>query len=259
MRSMLQMHNETCNIYTHALGAVTFAGLLTYTCFGMPWNSYKSSPNDEFRALGWFFPILFIAQAFSGCACFSCSVCFHTMMNQSYEKWLFWVRIDYSGILMILVASVALIVQMVHLCNTNAAVVYWCFLIMFSSITAVIMVTQPGFAAAGAVLVRSGLFSAIGILGLFACIHRSIEAAGTSALHGELVDGGMALYYVMYLLLLVGNFTYSTMMPERFLPGKLDYFNSHALMHLFTFGGALVCWEGSRRYWHYWRDTPCRS
>lgn len=95
----------------------------------------------------------------------------------------------------------------------------------------------------------SGTFLALGAAPLLYFLDRPILAGIIPTLHFIYTDGMRRLidensfYWLLAMacLYIFGAFLYATRTPERFFPGKCDYwFQSHQLLHLFVVAAALT-------------------
>ena len=79
--------------------------------------------------------------------------------------------------------------------------------------------------------------------------------------HGILLHGyefaiySTALKYllVMACCYLVGGYTYVSRVPEKYWPGRFDYWlNSHQILHMMVIMGSLINWQGAVQSYHFW-------
>eukprot|EP01133_Synstelium_polycarpum_P002606 gene2606-2992_t len=91
-KSIFRMHNETLNIWTHLLGTIAFFILMIVTLTSLLDNP---TPMDKFV-----FVVFFI--------CAQCqmlfSALFHTFCSVSGRSYLWWARLDYTGISLMITA-----------------------------------------------------------------------------------------------------------------------------------------------------------
>lgn len=95
-RSLLYLHNESVNIWTHLVGAVAFpaAGWWLYQTVAPRYAS--ATPSD----------VLVFACFFAGAAvCLGMSATYHTLCNHSESVARWGNKLDYSGIICLIVGS----------------------------------------------------------------------------------------------------------------------------------------------------------
>ena len=90
VRSLLKLHNETINIYSHLCGFLLFFGLIL-------WPATKRVRFDPFLLL------YYVGAA----VCFASSTLFHTFMPHSEASFHRLQGLDYAGVLMMIAASSA--------------------------------------------------------------------------------------------------------------------------------------------------------
>lgn len=96
--SLTFRHNQTCNVYTHLIGALALPPLALAVAF------YVSSPAFSTRVTATdylVFGIFFAAAEF----CLLASTAFHLLMNQSDLGHDFWLNFDLLGIVVVTVGS----------------------------------------------------------------------------------------------------------------------------------------------------------
>jgi adiponectin receptor len=94
--SLLHLHNESVNIYTHLLGSLAFlltSGIL-YHVLG---SRYQTATREDVYAFSCFF--------LGAVACLSMSAMFHTISNHSHAVAKWGNQLDYAGIVLLIWGS----------------------------------------------------------------------------------------------------------------------------------------------------------
>lgn len=94
--SLLYIHNETVNIYTHLLGAVFFL-LTSYVLYGELKPRYETASREDVWVFGCFFA--------GAVACLGMSGTYHTIQNHSHEVAIWGNKLDYLGIVFLIWGS----------------------------------------------------------------------------------------------------------------------------------------------------------
>ena len=114
--SLTYLHNETANIYSHLLpGILAMAGQgLMYKAF--PWYYPQATTRD------------YMIVAFHLCStsiCFGLSALYHTLMNRSAHSSDLWGRIDYTGIIILMLGDFVSGIYMAFYCEPILQNTYW--------------------------------------------------------------------------------------------------------------------------------------
>lgn len=97
LASVLQLSNETINIWSHLVGFFYFAWCLLAIAAGY----------DEYSFGIFLFDL-------GSCLCFACSVCYHIFLATNERNYLLLARIDYAGIIVMIVVSCAVIYAVMY-------------------------------------------------------------------------------------------------------------------------------------------------
>ncbi|KAK3814248.1 MAG: hemolysin-III related-domain-containing protein [Benniella sp.] len=248
MRSLLYLHNETVNIWSHLLGAIAFviiAPVAYYKIVGV------------LNAVQWTDITVLYAFLAGAIVCLTMSASFHTFCCHS-EKASYckiceassrWVRCDYLGIIFLIVGSFYPAIFYGFYCHSTLQIIYISLITVLGAST-IIGVMRPKFQLPQFRWVRSVLFLALGLSGLCPIIHAIVLYGFT------LAKQSMALNYMfcMGATYVLGTLIYSTRVPECFFPGKFDNFMaSHQIFHICVLIGCTVHFLGvikSMAFWH---------
>lgn len=226
--SMVKVHNETCNIWTHLVGFFVMLGLAL--CHMPTTLSWRNSTIMDRITL-----IIFMVAAMK---CLVCSAVWHTFSAISRVKMKKnFACVDYTGITVLIAASILTTEYTALYCNSLARTIYMT-ITAGCGIGGAIFTWAPSFDKKESRIKRIMFFVSFAVAGFLGFLHASYY-------HG-LVDTFMFYLPVFKSLAcyFCGVIIYSLLIPERWCPGGIfDYFGmSHNLWHISVFGGI---------YYHY--------
>lgn len=271
--SVFSWHNETLNIWTHLGGFLLFLMLTVWSLMDMPEvqeliSSFSSSipaplmknisesffsanlpreilsgqafavssePVIRVPRWPWF---VFLAGAMS---CLACSSLSHLLACHSRRLNLFFWRLDYTGISLMIVSSFFPPIYYAFLCHPTARLVY---LSTISGLGFLVVLTllAPAFSSPQFRPFRAGVFFAMGFSGLVPAVHALIINWAHSRCHVAL-----AYEIVMGLAYATGAGFYVSRIPERWRPGAFDIAgHSHQIFHVFVILGALLHYTATK-------------
>ncbi|KAI9299207.1 HlyIII-domain-containing protein [Neoconidiobolus thromboides FSU 785] len=236
-KSLLYLHNETGNVYSHLLGAIAFLilGLITsyylYSTGSAQWSDY-------------FVIYAFIATAIF---CLVSSALFHLFCCHSESHSKAWNKCDYIGIVFLIVGSFIPAVYFGFYCENDLKLIYLSSIIILGIATICVSMSdklsEPGYR-----FHRLTLFMGLGLSGLIPLSH-SIVRAGISHSFHSLSLNWMTLMGAMYI---TGALIYGFRIPERWYPGKFDFWgHSHQIWHLFVVAAAVFHYVGVLKAFHF--------
>ena len=234
-KSMFRMHTETWNIWTHFLGFIFFVMLCLgiyvygdYITFLFEDIEVNKLPATEQAMLLCFF--------LGAMVCLSCSTLFHLFSNHSQGVYRIFIRMDYTGIAILITGSsipayyyglyCSLVAQSAHI-----------GVISILCVACVILSFWKKFGLPKYRPLRFATFVLFGFYGFIPGIHVALREGFNQqhvvqALIGLLVMGGV------YIL---GGLLYVFRIPERFFPGKFNtWASSHQLFHICVVCAALI-------------------
>jgi adiponectin receptor len=97
LKSLLYLHNQTGNIYTHLIGAILFF-VYAFHVYERITTRYPTADNLDLLAFG-----VFIASAI---ICFGLSASFHVFGNHSDKVYHTWLMLDLYGIFVLITGTV---------------------------------------------------------------------------------------------------------------------------------------------------------
>lgn len=221
IRSMFDIHNETCNIWSHLLGAVIFiiVGICTV-------SSFENPHVEDFVVNG----------IYMGCAVVLMlnSTIFHIFNCCSQEVYCWTARLDYSGISLMITGSFYPPMYYAFKCNPNWRIFYLT-IISIVGVAGLILGLLPVAAAPRFRVLRAVYGLTFGWISLVPVFHLLY------LLGFEVVWGPGKWMLLMGVLYTIGALFYASLVPERWYPGKYDYgLSSHVIWHFFIVAAALV-------------------
>jgi adiponectin receptor len=116
LRSSLRLHNETLNIHTHSLPCLLclfFTGFIVYL---LQLRYPQASRADKAVFSAWF--------ALSA-TCLGFSAVYHTLMNHSQRVAGLWLKLDFVGIVIMILGDFGSGIYVAFYCEGKLRVVYW--------------------------------------------------------------------------------------------------------------------------------------
>ncbi|KAF5197297.1 Heptahelical transmembrane protein [Thalictrum thalictroides] len=167
--------------------------------------------------------------------CLICSSLTHLLACHSKRFNLFFWRLDYAGISLMIVTSFVPPIYYIFLCHPNIRFIYLASIIIFG-ILAVITLLAPALNTPRFRHFRAYLFLAMGFSGVIPIVHSVILYWG----HRPII---ISFFYelLMALFYATGVGFYVSRIPERLKPGAFDIAgHSHQIFHVFVLAGALT-------------------
>lgn len=110
--SLTYLHNETCNIYTHLIPAITLPLALLFTI-----RSVATPKSTDYFAFGRFFCCTEI--------CLTFSTLYHLMQSHSPRAEIFWHSMDLLGITAMIIGTFSSGIYYTFLCEARLQRAYW--------------------------------------------------------------------------------------------------------------------------------------
>lgn len=244
--SLGHLHNETVNIYTHLIPAICFL-------FGQ---------GAVYRAINHFYPesslldhVVFSLNVGAAMVTMALSSAYHALMNHSMPVSNLMLRVDYVGILTLILGSFFSGIYVGFYCEPALCGAYWTMIITLSAITSV-LVLHPDLQGLRYRSHRTWAFILTALSGFAPVIH-GLFLYGWDAMW---VRSGMPYYLLEGLVYGLGAFFFITRIPESVWPGGFDiWFSSHQLFHVFVVLASLVHLYGiwSAYDWNYQHQRVC--
>lgn len=226
--SMFKVHNETCNIWTHALGFMMMLAIALYY--------YPATP--LFATLTTYDKVVFGVFLVAALKCLLTSTVWHTFNsigNLAHKQK--FACVDYTGISILISCSILTTQYTSFYCQPAVRMIYMSATAAFG-LTGVVMAWQPFFDKPENRWLRAIFFVCFALSSGLALVHLSFTRGITNTLSFYLpVMKSLACYGA-------GVLAYGFLFPERLFPGKIfDWIGaSHNLWHVSVVGGI---------YYHY--------
>ncbi|VDN25745.1 unnamed protein product [Gongylonema pulchrum] len=227
-RSILSVHTETGNIWTHLIGCVAFALLAAW---------FMTRPDTDIR----FQEKVVFSFFFAGAIiCLGMSFAFHTVSCHSVAVVRIFCKLDYMGISLLIIGSFVPWIYYGFYCRREPKITYIAMVCVLG-LGAVIVSLWDKFSESRYRPLRAGVFLSMGCSGVVPTVHFMI----TDGVRTLFEEAAFHWLLLMALLYIVGTLFYATRVPERFFPGKCDIlFQSHQLFHICVVVAAFVHYYG---------------
>ncbi|KAI3565804.1 hemolysin-III family protein [Fusarium oxysporum f. sp. albedinis] len=211
--SLLYIHNESVNIYSHLIPAV-------FSLLGQQYlaSRYSGVAGADF--------IPFSIFMLTAVTCLSLSATYHTLMNHSKRVEYLCLRLDMLGVVIFILGDLMLGIYMAFWCEPLLRNIYWSMIGAFGTL-AIFVVMHPKFQGPKYRLFRTLMFVATGLSGVAPLIH-GINLFGMSQMMRKAFPYTLAKAGC----LLFGTWFYVTRFPESLYPGKFDLCGSHSIFHI---------------------------
>ena len=155
--SVLRLHNETVNIFSHGIPALLSLPTAVYLYSVLKPRYEKASTGDTIT-MGVFFASATLALGMSAT--------YHTLSNHSPSVAKMWNQLDYAGIACLIAGSFVPCVYYGFWCNQTKQIVYWAMISVLGigCITASVL---PRFRTPAWRPIRAGMFVGMGLSAVF--------------------------------------------------------------------------------------------
>ncbi|KAM3725487.1 Progestin and adipoQ receptor-like protein [Dirofilaria immitis] len=227
-RSILSIHTETGNIWTHLIGCLAFALLAAW---------FMTRPDTDIR----FQEKVVFSFFFAGAIiCLGMSFTFHTVSCHSVAVVRIFCKLDYLGISLLIIGSFVPWLYYGFYCRREPKITYIAMVCVLG-VGAIIVSLWDKFSESRYRPIRAGVFLAMGCSGVVPTVHFMI----TDGIRTLFKDAAFHWLLLMAALYILGTLLYATRTPERFFPGKCDIlFQSHQLFHVCVVIAAFVHYYG---------------
>jgi len=234
------------NIYTHLIPAVVLAVLQITLQIKITQYFPEASLLDR---------IVIGSNVLAAMVTFILSASYHTFMSHSWDVAALWLRIDYAGILTLILGSFFSGVYMGFYCLPTPRTVYWIMILTLSLLTATV-VLHPKTQNAKYRSVKAYAFAATALTGI-APIGHGIYLYGWEQMW---VRSGMPYYFLEGIIYVAGVFFFITRIPESIWPGSFDIWcSSHQIFHVLVVAAASTHMYGvwNAFSWNYQHSRIC--
>ncbi|KAI1638584.1 hemolysin-III related-domain-containing protein [Biscogniauxia mediterranea] len=220
-RSVFYAHNESVNIWTHLLGSVGFGALgarWLAACVVAP--RYASASRADVLAFGCFFA--------GAVACLGLSAAFHALSNHSEPVARWGNKLDYSGIVFLIVGSYVPALYYGLFCHPRLMSMYMSAIFILGLGCGIVSWVEE-FRTPRYRPYRTAIFVGLGVSGIVPVCH-GISIYGYEALVERM---GLDWVLLQGFLYIFGAFLYAVRWPERSFPRTFDIWgSSHQLFHV---------------------------
>ncbi|KAM0318836.1 hypothetical protein ACHAPQ_010543 [Fusarium lateritium] len=237
-RSLFYMHNESVNIWSHLLGAIVFLASAAYVDRVVRPRYASASSTD----------VLVFACFFGGAVvCLGMSATFHTLLNHSATVAKWGNKLDYTGIVALIVGSYVPALYYGFFCLPNLMTAYlWVICILGTGCGLVSWIER--FRTPTWRPYRTMMFIGLGVSGVVPVIHGAC-IYGLQGLEERMSLSWVVLHGAMYIF---GAVLYAARWPERSAPGSFDIWgNSHQIFHVFVILAAVTHFYGMAKAFDY--------
>ncbi|KAJ2401484.1 hypothetical protein GGI23_001368 [Coemansia sp. RSA 2559] len=230
--SWFYVHNETGNIMTHMAGALGFVVLCLTATQGLL---------AEFATIDWRDVTTLYMSLVGAVGCMGISALYHTVTCHSPHVQRAYNKCDYVGIVMFIVGSSVPICYYTLYCHPRLKMFYLALVFALGTLT-VVLVVAPHFGTPDYRPIRVAIFIALGISAVIPAITHAYWLFGWEYILNAVQAPYMAAMGSTYIL---GGIIYGARVPERWWPGRFDYwFHSHQIFHVFVVVAAVFHYVG---------------
>ncbi|KAH6656421.1 mPR-like GPCR protein [Truncatella angustata] len=227
IRSWAGLHNELVNIHSHLFAAIAFLLAEAYILEPLH-RRYSGVSAGDYAVLA-----IFLLTATT---CFGFSAAYHTLINHSQKVEAIWLRLDFVGIILLIVGSFISGIYVGFWCEQLEKTIYWGMTGGLGAISIFVMV-HPRFQGLKWRTFRLLTLVSTGLSGIAPIAHGIYkfgfpQMALQSGLPYYLAEGG---------LFLVAAVIYATRFPECIKPGTFDIWgSSHQIFHIIVVFATIV-------------------
>ncbi|BFZ65195.1 hypothetical protein YB2330_006358 [Saitoella coloradoensis] len=244
--SLFYLHNESVNIWSHLLGSLLFTVIaLFYSGYLLP--AYESAGKAD--------TIVFSAFFLGAVVCLGLSATYHTLSCHSPHINKFGNKLDYIGIVFLIVGSFYPSIYYGFYCHPHLQELYVGMITVLGACV-VCFTWMERFRTPGWRPWRAGMFSALGLSAAFPVGHALLTRT-----YAELAQTmGLGYLLLQGFLYLLGAAIYAARVPEKWSPGIWIFGSSHQIFHGLVVAAAIAHFRGliiAYEYWHGVRDGQC--
>ncbi|CAR26304.1 hypothetical protein ZYGR_0H01130 [Zygosaccharomyces rouxii] len=220
VRSLFIWNNETVNIYTHLVSAVSYFLLMLGITDLVMVPHFPTSTFTDYSVINFY-----LLGAFG---CLMCSSCFHTFKQHSGPHSDAWSKVDYMGIIVLITCSM---ISLIYYGFFDHMEYFRLFTVLTLTLATActVCVLSDKFNHKDFRPLRAGFFIAFGLSGVFPVAAGIIKFG---------IQGGVQRVQLKYLGLeaifyIAGALIYGFRIPETMFPGRFDFWgHSHQIFHV---------------------------
>lgn len=218
------LHNETCNVYTHLVGALILPLVATVFLRYLTEPQFLNIASMDYYMFGIYF--------LSAETCLILSTLYHLMQPHSHHVEQFWHGMDLLGIVIVTIGTFSSGIYYVFFCEASLQQMHWAIILTTGTITGV-LISHPSLKTPRLRNVKAGAFVVFGASSFIPLLH-GVERYG---LQYMMQYSGMKWYLLELAFYGTGVIMYAFRIPERLAPGKFDIWgSSHQIFHI-----AILC------------------
>ncbi|KAI0137418.1 mPR-like GPCR protein [Xylariales sp. AK1849] len=227
LRSWFRLHNELINIHSHLVPSVAFLLAESYILEPLHRKYSKVTPGD------------YVVLAFfllTATACFGLSAVYHTLISHSQRIEAIWLRLDFVGIILLIVGSFVSGIYVGFWCEDRERNIYWGMTGGLGALSVFVML-HPKFQGPRWRTFRLLILVCTALSGIAPVAH-GIKKFGFWQM---LLQSGLPYYLAEGGIFLIAATIYATRFPERIKPGAFDiYGSSHQIFHILVVFATVV-------------------
>ncbi|KAJ8096830.1 hemolysin-III related-domain-containing protein [Lipomyces tetrasporus] len=243
--SLVKIHNETCNIWTHGFGFIMMLSVALYY--------YPSSP--DFKKFTMWDKVVFGIFLVAALKCLLSSMIWHTFNSigiLSHKR--YFACVDYTGISVLIACSILTTQYTSFYCQPLSQTVYMTSTALFGIVGAV-MAWHPAFDEPENRWLRITLFVSLAMSGALGLVQLSFTKGIINTLTFYFPISKSLLCYV------AGVVVYGCLFPEKYFPGSIfDWIGaSHNIWHLAVVGGIYYHYTATHKLLEDAREFSCAA
>lgn len=231
--SIFRLHTETMNIWTHGLGCICFLLLSIYLFVA---SAYATIPMIDKIMLGIFLSTAILCLAFS--------TCYHTLACHSHQVLILVCKLDYCGISLLIAGSIVPCLYYAFYCSFYSQITYT-IMTIFLCAASVTVSFSAKFSEPQYRPLRATVFFSYAFFSFIPAVHWFWVHSDDKTFYHSSFRTAIICLTAMAIFYIIGAIVYALRIPERFCPGKFDfYFHSHQLFHVFVILAAICHLRG---------------
>ncbi|KID81123.1 Hly-III-related protein [Metarhizium guizhouense ARSEF 977] len=217
--SLFYLHNQTVNIWSHLVGTIVTLGASLYLHYVI-YPRYESATLSD--------ALVFACFSTGTVLCLGMSATFHALQDHSQEVARWGNKLDYTGIVALIVGSHVPALYYGFSCKPGLFSTYLCLICLLGAgCTTIAWIEQ--FRTPQWRLCRAMMFVGLGLSSMIPVIH-GITIYGYKGLENRMSVTWTIVQGALYIF---GAVLYATRWPERVFPGDFDVWgNSHQIFHI---------------------------
>ncbi|KAL6910122.1 mPR-like GPCR protein [Trichoderma evansii] len=230
-QSLFYLHNEFVNIWSHLAGAIIAIVTATWLYLVIHPRYETANPSDV---------LVFACFFGSAVVCLGMSATYHALTDHSQEISRWGNKLDYTGIVALIVGSYVPTLYYGFFCNPILMTGYL-YLICILGVGCVAVSWIDKFRTPAWRPYRALMFISLGLSGIIPICHGLLKF-GYQALEDRMSLSWVVLQGLLYIF---GAVLYAARFPERVYPGAFDIWgSSHQIFHMFVLFAAATHFYG---------------